>query len=60
MRDEDDPHQEQAVHAEILELLPPGPHNPLGLAVTKHLRKPDVEQGLDNISKAHLGHQITP
>ena len=42
MRNEDDPHQEKAVHAEILELLPPGPHNPLGLAVTKNLRRPDL------------------
>ena len=38
VRDEDDPHQQQPVHTEVLQLLPPGPHDCLGLAVTKNLR----------------------
>ena len=37
MRDEDDSHQQEAVHTEVLELLPPGPHDLLSLAATKNL-----------------------
>ena len=39
MRNEDDPHQQQPVHTIVLQFLPPWPHNLLGLAVTKNLRK---------------------
>ena len=38
VRDEDDPHQQQPVHTEVLQLLPPWPYDCLGLAVTKNLR----------------------
>ena len=37
MRDEDDSHQQEAVHTKVLKLLPPGPHDLLSLAATKNL-----------------------
>ena len=63
MRDEDDPHQEKAVHTEILELPPPGSHNPLSLAVSKNLRTSDARGCvLNNISpwSSNLTQELQP